>query len=124
MLARRWLVENPSHESLMLHHAFLSLQIYWAKKIIEWTEDPEEAFQVVCHLNDKYQLDGRDPNSYAAIAWCFGRHDGSFPDRGAFGKVGVLVYTRNKHEPRTTAPIHAAPSIMSSFPFLPFLSPL
>jgi deoxyribodipyrimidine photo-lyase len=48
------------------------MRMYWAKKILEWTPTCEEAFKVALYLNDKYQLDGRDPNGYAGIAWALG----------------------------------------------------
>ncbi len=50
------------------------LRMLWGKKILEWTTSPEEALAVMIHLNDKYALDGRDPNSYSGILWCLGRH--------------------------------------------------
>jgi deoxyribodipyrimidine photo-lyase len=51
------------------------MRMYWGKKIIEWTRDPEEAFEICLHLNNKYELDGRDANGYTGVAWCFGKHD-------------------------------------------------
>jgi len=48
------------------------LRMYWAKKILEWTSSPEIALQWAIYLNDKYSLDGRDPNGYAGIAWSIG----------------------------------------------------
>jgi deoxyribodipyrimidine photo-lyase len=61
--------------------------MYWCKKIIEWTDDPKQAFDIACYLNDKYELDGRDPNGYAGISWCFGTHDRPWKERKIFGKV-------------------------------------
>ena len=52
------------------------MRMYWAKKILEWAPDPARAFEWAVSLNDRYQLDGRDPNGYAGIAWAIvGRHD-------------------------------------------------
>ncbi len=48
------------------------LRMYWAKKILEWTESPEQAMAFAIYLNDRYELDGRDPNGYAGIAWSIG----------------------------------------------------
>ncbi len=48
-------------------HGFL--RMYWAKKILEWTKTPEEALEIAIYLNDKYNLDGRDPNGYVGIMW-------------------------------------------------------
>lgn len=66
------------------------MRMYWGKKIIEWTETPEEAFKVALHLNNKYELDGRDPNSYTGVAWCFGEHDRPWKERNIFGKVRYM----------------------------------
>ena len=62
-------------------------QMYWGKKVLEWTSSPEDAFRVLVYLNDKYELDGRDPNSYAGVAWCLGKHDQGWKEREVFGKV-------------------------------------
>jgi deoxyribodipyrimidine photo-lyase len=48
------------------------MRMYWGKKILEWTASPEEAFGICIELNDKYNLDGCDPNSYTGVAWIFG----------------------------------------------------
>ncbi len=66
------------------------MRMYWGKKIIEWTEDPVEAFNLMLSLNNKYELDGRDPNSFAGVAWCFGRHDRGWQERQIFGKVRYM----------------------------------
>jgi deoxyribodipyrimidine photo-lyase len=61
--------------------------MYWGKKILEWTRSPEEALRIALYLNDRYQLDGRDPNGYAGVLWCFGKHDRPFAERRITGKV-------------------------------------
>ncbi len=66
------------------------MRMYWCKKIIEWTENPKIAFDIACYLNDKYSLDGRDPNGYAGISWCFGTHDRPWKERKIFGKVRYM----------------------------------
>jgi deoxyribodipyrimidine photo-lyase len=66
------------------------MRMYWGKKLIEWSPDPETAFAVAVYLNDKYELDGRDPNSYAGIAWCFGKHDRPWAEREVFGTVRYM----------------------------------
>jgi deoxyribodipyrimidine photo-lyase len=66
------------------------MRMYWGKKIIEWSEHPREAFDVAIYLNNKYNLDGRDPNSYAGVAWCFGKHDRPWKERPVFGKVRYM----------------------------------
>jgi deoxyribodipyrimidine photo-lyase len=66
------------------------MRMYWGKKVIEWTPDPEEAFQRLIFLNDTYELDGRDPNGYAGVAWVFGKHDRPWVERPIFGKVRYM----------------------------------
>ncbi len=66
------------------------MRMYWGKKIIEWTEGPETAFDNMVYLNNKYALDGRDPNSYAGIAWCMGKHDRPWGERAIFGKIRYM----------------------------------
>ncbi len=72
-------------------HMHNTLRMYWAKQIIRWSADYEEAYETIVHLNNKYLLDGRDPNTYASIAWCFGRHDQGFEERPVFGKLRPMV---------------------------------
>ncbi len=67
------------------------LRMYWGKQILSWFPNPEEAFGIALGLNDTYSLDGRDPNGYAGIAWCFGRHDRPWPARPLFGTVRSMV---------------------------------
>jgi deoxyribodipyrimidine photo-lyase len=68
------------------------LRMYWAKKILEWTETPEKAFQMAVRLNDRYELDGRDPNGYTGIAWAIGgKHDRPWaPRRPVFGLIRYM----------------------------------
>jgi deoxyribodipyrimidine photo-lyase len=66
------------------------MRMYWGKKLIEWTSSPQEAFQLALRLNNKYELDGRDPNGFAGVAWCFGKHDRAWKDRPIFGKVRYM----------------------------------
>ncbi len=66
------------------------MRMYWGKKILEWTATPEKAFRIALYLNNKYELDGRDPNSFAGVAWCFGKHDRPWPERPVFGKVRYM----------------------------------
>jgi len=63
------------------------MRMYWGKKILEWSATPQEAFATVIDLNDRYFLDGRDPNSYANVAWVFGLHDRPWPERPIYGTV-------------------------------------
>jgi deoxyribodipyrimidine photo-lyase len=67
------------------------MRMYWAKKILEWTESPEAALSAAIYLNDKYELDGRDPNGYAGIAWSIGGvHDRAWREREIFGKIRYM----------------------------------
>ncbi len=69
------------------------MRMYWAKKILEWTASPEEAQAQAIYLNDKYELDGRDPNGYAGIAWSLGGvHDRAWFERPIFGKIRYMSY--------------------------------
>lgn len=69
------------------------LRMYWAKKILEWSISPEEAFTTAITLNDRYQLDGCDPNGYAGVAWSIGGlHDRPFAERPGFGKIRYMSY--------------------------------
>ncbi len=68
------------------------MRMYWGKKILEWTPTPEEAFNIAKYLNNKYSLDGRDPNSYTGVAWGFGKHDRAWKEREIFGKVRYMNY--------------------------------
>lgn len=75
------------------------LRMVWAKKLLEWSESPEAALARAIHLNDKYALDGRDPNGYANIAWCIhGKHDRPFPERPIFGKVRYMSTAATKRK--------------------------
>ncbi len=66
------------------------MRMYWGKKILEWSDRPQTAFDAALHLNNKYELDGRDPNGYAGVAWCFGKHDRAWKERNVFGKVRYM----------------------------------
>jgi deoxyribodipyrimidine photo-lyase len=69
-----------------------SMRMYWAKKILEWAPDPARAFEWAVTLNDRYELDGRDPNGYAGIAWAIvGRHDRPWFNRPVFGLVRTMM---------------------------------
>jgi deoxyribodipyrimidine photo-lyase len=69
------------------------MRMYWAKKILEWTKSPDQAMEIAIYLNDKYELDGRDPNGYTGIAWSIGGvHDRAWNERRVFGKVRYMSY--------------------------------
>jgi deoxyribodipyrimidine photo-lyase len=66
------------------------MRMYWGKKILEWSRTPEEAFKTALYLNNKYELDGRDPNGFTGVAWCFGKHDRPWGARKIFGNVRYM----------------------------------
>ena len=66
------------------------MRMYWGKKILEWSSSPRLAWQRALYLNDKYELDGSDPNGYAGVAWCFGVHDRPWAERPIFGTVRYM----------------------------------
>jgi deoxyribodipyrimidine photo-lyase len=67
------------------------LRMLWGKKVLEWSRTPEEAYRTLEHLNNKYAIDGRDPNSYSGILWCFGLYDRPWPpERPVFGKIRFM----------------------------------
>src|SRR5262249_12993934 len=70
------------------------MRMYWAKKILEWSETPDAAYEIAVTLNDRYELDGRDPNGYAGIAWAIGgKHDRAWgPERAIYGKIRYMSY--------------------------------
>jgi len=67
------------------------MRMYWGKKILSWFRNLREAYSFAIELNDRYSLDGRDPNGYAGVAWCFGRHDRPWPHRDGFGSVRSMT---------------------------------
>jgi len=75
------------------------MRMYWAKKILEWSESPERALEIAIYLNDRYELDGRDPNGYTGIAWSIGGvHDRPWMDRSIFGKIRYMNYNGCKRK--------------------------
>ena len=67
------------------------MRMYWAKKILEWSKSPEEALKIAIYLNDKYELDGRDPNGYVGCAWAIGGvHDRAWGERPVYGKIRYM----------------------------------
>lgn len=67
------------------------VRMLWGKNVIAWSPTYEIAFETLVHLNNKYCLDGRDPNSYAGILWCFGKHDRPWMEREVFGQMRYMT---------------------------------
>jgi len=78
-------------------HGFM--RMYWAKKILEWTESPAQAFEIAITLNNKFELDGRDSNGYTGVAWSIcGVHDRAWFERPIFGKIRYMNYNGCKRK--------------------------
>jgi deoxyribodipyrimidine photo-lyase len=80
------------------------LRMLWGKRVLAWTRHPREAFETLVELNNRYALDGRDPNSYGGIGWVFGRHDRPWgPERPIYGKIRYMTSdaTRRKLDLKT-----------------------
>jgi deoxyribodipyrimidine photo-lyase len=76
----------------MVHTGYMHnhMRMYWGKKILGWSNTPEHAYRTTLYLNNKYFLDGRDPNSFANVAWIFGQHDRGWTEREVYGKVRYM----------------------------------
>jgi deoxyribodipyrimidine photo-lyase len=89
------------------------LRMLWGKKILEWSPDPESARDAMVHLNNRYAVDGRDPNSYSGILWCLGKYDRPWgPERPVFGTVRYMssanTARKYKTEPYVTRQLGSA----------------
>jgi deoxyribodipyrimidine photo-lyase len=73
-------------------------RMYWGKKIIEWSRTHEEALATMLRIHDIYALDGRDPNTYTNILWCFGLHDRPWSERPVFGKIRYMSFEGMKRK--------------------------
>ncbi len=77
------------------------LRMLWAKMVLGWSADPTEAWQTLMHINDRWAIDGRDPNGYAGVSWCFGRFDRAWgPERPVFGKVRFMTCDASRRKLR------------------------
>lgn len=84
---------NATQKELLLRgkiHGYY--RMYWGKKLIEWCSTYEEALELMLYLHDRYALDGRDPNTYTNVLWCFGLHDRPWTERAVFGKVRYMSF--------------------------------
>jgi len=77
----------------MKHTGFMHnyMRMYWGKKILEWSSTPQKAFRTTLAINNKYFLDGRDPNSYTGVGWIYGVHDRAWTERPIFGKTRYMA---------------------------------
>jgi len=94
------------------------LRMYWAKKILEWTPSPMEAYDIAVRLNDRYELDGRDPNGYAGIAWAIvGKHDRAWgPERPVYGTVRYMSFASTSRKFNSKAYIEKIAALERSRP--------
>jgi deoxyribodipyrimidine photo-lyase len=65
-------------------------RMYWGKKIIEWSKTHQDALDTMIYFHDRYAIDGRDPNTYTNILWCFGLHDRPWTERPIFGMIRYM----------------------------------
>lgn len=80
------------------------LRMLWGKKVLEWTATPEDALDVLIELNNRYAIDGRDPNSYSGIFWVLGRYDRAWgPERPIFGKIRYMTSANTRRKVRVDA---------------------
>ncbi len=95
---------NATQKELLLRgkiHGYY--RMYWGKKIIEWSATAEEALETMVDLHDRYALDGRDPNTYTNILWCFGLHDRPWFERPIFGKIRYMARSGMERKTDTAA---------------------
>ncbi len=97
--SRDHFVDARTHDALwnaaqkeMLRRGYVHnyCRMYWGKKILEWSPAYEEALETAIYIHDRFSLDGRDPNTYVNILWCFGLHDRPWPERPVFGQVRAM----------------------------------
>lgn len=106
---------NATQKELLLRgkiHGYY--RMYWGKKIIQWSPDYEAALHAMIHFHDRYALDGRDPNTYTNILWCFGLHDRPWPERPIFGTFRYMVFEGMKRKTNIQAYMNEIAHLESS----------
>lgn len=95
---------NAAQRELRTHGVIHNyLRMLWGKKILEWSAHPREALDIMVELNNRYALDGRDPNSYTGIFWVLGRFDRGWPERPIYGKVRSMSSDSTRRKVRVDA---------------------
>lgn len=100
------------------------LRMLWGKKILEWSPDPQTAMEWMIALNDRWALDGRDPNSYTGIGWVLGKFDRGWTERDVFGKIRCMTSASTMRKFKTKAYIekysqgHTQQTVLGSGPSL------
>jgi len=95
---------NATQKELLLRgriHGYY--RMYWGKKIIEWSSSHADALATMIYLHDRYALDGRDPNTYTNVLWCFGLHDRPWFERPIFGQIRYMTLDGMKRKTNTAA---------------------
>jgi deoxyribodipyrimidine photo-lyase len=95
---------NATQKELLLRgkiHGYY--RMYWGKKIIEWSATYQDALDAMVYLHDRYALDGRDPNTYTNILWCFGLHDRAWGERPVYGNFRYMSFEGMKRKTRWQA---------------------
>jgi deoxyribodipyrimidine photo-lyase len=120
--AREWTYTREQFEQAQTHDALWNAmqrellhdglihgyhRMYWGKKIIEWSRTHQEALDTMIYLNDRYALDGRDPNTYTNILWCFGLHDRPWTERPIFGMIRYMNLAGMQRKTKVAAYIEA-----------------
>ncbi len=101
---RQWLVDGYMHNNL---------RMYWGKRLIEWTSDPQSAWITACYINDRLSLDGRDPATYGNMQWCFGRARPGYSERPVYGWVTPKKDTALRKRPNAEAWLTAKATMMT-----------
>lgn len=100
LYSRRQLENADTHDQYwnasmleMKHTGFMHnyMRMYWGKKILEWSKTPQIAYRTTLAFNNKYFIDGRDPNSYTGVGWIYGVHDRAWTERPIFGKTRYMA---------------------------------
>ena len=101
-------VWNASQKEMMITGRMHNyMRMYWAKKILEWSPSGETAFQIAIGLNDKYEMDGRDPNGFTGVAWAIaGKHDRPWPERPIYGTIRSMTQAGLRRKFDADAYIH------------------
>jgi deoxyribodipyrimidine photo-lyase len=119
---REWIYSREQFEHAQTHDALWNAtqtellrdgvihgyhRMYWGKKIIEWSATHQDALDTMIYLHDRYALDGRDPNTYTNILWCFGLHDRPWTERPVFGMIRYMNLAGMERKTRVAAYIDA-----------------
>jgi len=126
-------VWNLAHRQLLetgTMHGYL--RMLWGKKLIEWSSTPEKALAAMIGFHDRYAIDGRDPNTYAGVLWCFGKHDRPWaPERPIFGTIRYMSSAQTAKKSRSVwrrlieckkAPVGSTPRPMKFMNFFMLLT--